>query len=185
ERRARAMVEALIGLGAPVTHAQVAALAGDATSIGRPHIARALVAAGVVPDVASAFTAEWIGAGGRAFAPKYTLDAAAAVALVRAAGGVPVFAHPAASKRGDIVTDEDIAALAALGLAGVEVDHPDHTPEDRRRLRGLAGELGLFVTGSSDDHGEITGHRIGCETTEMAAYERLLEQATGVRPFVG
>jgi predicted metal-dependent phosphoesterase TrpH len=185
ERRARAMVEKLVALGVPVTYAQVAAIAGDASSVGRPHIARALVDAGVVPDVASAFTAEWIGSNGRAYAEKYTLDAAAAVRLVLAAGGVPVFAHPAAAKRGPVVTDADIAGLAAAGLAGLEVDHPDHSPQDRARLRALAGELGLFVTGSSDDHGDITGHRIGCETTSEVVYEELLARATGIAPVSG
>ena len=185
ERRARAMVDKLIALGAPVTYEQVAAIAGAASSVGRPHIARALVEAGVVPDVASAFSPEWIGSDGRAYAEKYTLEAAAAVRLVVAAGGVPVFAHPAAAKRGPVVTDADIAALAAAGIAGLEVDHPDHTPVERQRLRELAVELGLFVTGSSDDHGDITGHRIGVETTSESAYEELLASATGVAPIVG
>jgi predicted metal-dependent phosphoesterase TrpH len=185
-RRARAMVERLAGLGAPVTWDQVVSIAGDATSVGRPHVARALVAAGVVPDVPSAFTSEWIGPDGPAYVAKYTLDAARAVRLVRAAGGVPVFAHPAAATRGRIVTDEDIASLAAAGLAGLEVDHPDHAPPDRARLRRLAAGLGLFVTGSSDDHGEITGRRIGCESTGDAAYEALLAQVvSGLAPLSG
>ena len=185
ERRARAMVDKLMALGVPVTYSQVALIAGDASSIGRPHIARALVDAGVVPDVASAFSDEWIGSNGRAYAGKYTLEAAAAVRSVLAAGGVPVFAHPGAAKRGPVVSDADVAVLAAAGLAGIEVDHPDHTPADRVRLRALAGELGLFITGSSDDHGDITGHRIGCETTGEAAYEELVARATGVRPITG
>ena len=180
ERRARVMVGKLIGLGVPVTYDEVAAIAGGATSVGRPHIARALVAAGVVPDVKSAFTPQWIGSDGRAYEPKYGLDAAAAVRMVRGAGGVPVFAHPAAVKRGPIVTPADIAILVAAGLAGLEVDHPDHAPDDRVRLRALASELGVFVTGSSDDHGDITGHRIGCETTSLDAFEDLVSQATGI-----
>ena len=185
ERRARAMVGKLVALGVPVTYSQVAVIAGDASAVGRPHIARALVDAGVVPDVASAFSAEWIGSNGRAYAEKYTLEAAAAVRLVLAAGGVPVFAHPGAAKRGPVVSDADIAVLAAAGLAGIEVDHPDHTPADRVRLRALAGELGLFVTGSSDDHGTITGHRIGCETTSDSSYDMLLARATGIMPITG
>jgi hypothetical protein len=83
------------------------------------------------------------------------------------------------------VTDDDIASLAAAGLAGLEVDHPDHGPGERERLRGLAAGLGLLVTGSSDDHGEITGRRIGCETTSDAAYASLLGQATGIAPVRG
>lgn len=185
ERRARDMVTKLIALGAPISYEQVATMAGDATSVGRPHIARALVESGVVPDVASAFTPEWIGSHGRAHVDKYALDAARAVTLVRAAGGVPVLAHPAASKRGHVVTDEDIATLIAAGLGGLEVDHPDHGAAERLRIRGLAAEGGVFVTGSSDDHGDITGHRIGCETTSVEAYEQLLAQATGVPTVTG
>jgi predicted metal-dependent phosphoesterase TrpH len=105
-----------------------------------------------------------------------------AVGLVREAGGVPVLAHPRASRRGYLFTDQEIARLARVGLAGVEADHPDHTPADRAHLRGLAADLGLFVTGASDDHGELTGHRLGAETTAPEAYEALLSQAAGARP---
>jgi sugar phosphate isomerase/epimerase len=76
-----------------------------------------------------------------------------------------------------VVADAVVAELAAAGLSGVEVDHPDHDDATRARLRGLAGDLGLVVTGSSDDHGALTGHRIGAETTEPAAYEALLAAA--------
>lgn len=181
-RRAWAIVDKLAELGVPVTHEQVALLA-DGGAVGRPHIARAMVAAGVVPDVASAFTDEWIGARGRAYVDKYALDPVDAIRLVRAAGGVAVFAHPGASTRGAIVADEVTAALAAAGLWALEVDHPDHDPATRDRLRALAGTLGLAVTGSSDDHGTITGHRLGCETTAPEVWEALAAQASGASPL--
>jgi hypothetical protein len=95
---------------------------------------------------------------------------------------VPVLAHPRAARRGYSVSDEDIAALAGAGLAGVEADHPDHAAADRAALRGLAGELRMFVTGASDDHGELTGHRLGAESTSAEAYEALRSQATGASP---
>jgi predicted metal-dependent phosphoesterase TrpH len=174
--RARRMVDRLVELGAPVTYDEVAAIAGDAP-VGRPHIARALTAAGVVPDPAAAFTAEWIGSGGRAWVGKRAIDPVSVVRLVAAAGGVTVLAHPGAHRRGPVVADAVVAELAAAGLSGVEVDHPDHDDATRARLRGLAGDLGLVVTGSSDDHGALTGHRIGAETTEPAAYEALLAAA--------
>lgn len=176
-RRATAMVDRLRELGAPVEHAVVADLAGEG-AVGRPHIARAMVAAGVVPDAAAAFTPEWIGDGGRAWVAKHALDPVAAIALVRKAGGVTVFAHPAASRRGPVVGDEVVAAMAQAGLDGLEVDHPDHDDDDRRRLRELAAEYGLLVTGSSDDHGTFTGDRIGCETTRPLQYEALLARAS-------
>ncbi len=172
-RRARAIVAKLTELGAPVSEQRVFELA-QGGAVGRPHIARAMVETGVVADVGRAFTEEWIGTGGRAYADKYALDPIRAIELVRQAGGVSVFAHPGAAKRGATVGDDVIAAMAGAGLAGLEVDHPDHDGPTRDRLRRLAKDLGLLVTGSSDDHGAITGHRLGCETTAPEVYEALL-----------
>jgi len=175
-RRARAMVTKLAGLGAGVTWEQVTAIAGDGV-VGRPHIARAMADAGVVAGPAEAFTAEWIGDGGRAYEDKYSLAPAAAIGLVRAAGGVSVLAHPGTP--GYEVTSEVIAALAAAGLAGLEVWHPEQPPAERARVQALAAELGLAATGGSDDHGALTGYRIGCETTPPGSWERLAAQASG------
>ena len=94
--------------------------------------------------------------------------------LVAAAGGVTVFAHPLARRRGRVVDEPAIAALAAAGLGGVEVDHPDHAPQDRALLRGLAAELDLVATGSSDYHGTNKTTPIGAETTDPAQLEALL-----------
>jgi predicted metal-dependent phosphoesterase TrpH len=179
--RARGMVERLGELGAPVTWAQVREIIGDSVP-GRPHIARAMVEAGVVATVEEAFTPAWIGAGGRAHVDRYALDPVRAIRLVRAAGGVPVLAHPRAGRRGYGVADDEIAELVGAGLAGIEADHPDHAAADRAALRALAAELGIFVTGASDDHGELTGHRLGAETTSAEAYEALRSQATGAAP---
>ncbi|MEV0622949.1 PHP domain-containing protein [Nonomuraea sp. NPDC050404] len=180
--RAKATVERLTELGVPLTWEQVADLAAGGP-VGRPHIARAMVAAGAVAEPALAFTPEWIGTGGRAYVSRYALDPERAVRLVRAAGGAAVLAHPKAHKRGKVVPDEWIAELAGAGLFGVEADHLDHDADARRHLRALAKELGLAVTGSSDDHGELTGHRLGCETTAAEVYERLTATATGARPI--
>ncbi|MGI5203826.1 PHP domain-containing protein [Spirillospora sp. CA-108201] len=176
--RARGMVERLNELGAAVTWEMVRALAtGEA--VGRPHIARAMVEAGVIETADEAFTSRWIAQGGRAYVERYALDAERAIELVRAAGGVCVLAHPRARRRGYVFGDEVIERLAAAGLAGVEADHPDHAAEDRARLRDLAASLGLAVTGSSDDHGAFTGDRIGAETTAPDAFEQLRAAATG------
>ncbi len=174
-RRARAMVARLSDLGVPVTWEQVAAIAGTAV-VGRPHIARAMAAAGAIASPAEAFTADWIGDGGRAYVGRYALDPARAIRLVREAGGVAVLAHPRSRPR---VPDEEIARLAAAGLAGVEVFHPDHDESERSALLALATSLGLVATGGSDDHGALTGHRIGRETTPADAYARLACLATG------
>jgi len=179
-RRAHAMVDKLVELGAPISWAKVAAIAGDGV-VGRPHVARALVAAGVIDEVGAAFTPEWIADGGRAYVDKYALAPSRAIAMVRAAGGVSVFAHPGASTRGDIVGTAEIEALAAAGLDGIEVDHPDHDEPTRQQLREIAEDLGLLVTGSSDYHGSVKSTQLGANTTAPQMLDALIERATGGR----
>ena len=180
--RAREMVERLAELGVPVTWEQVSAIAGGGV-VGRPHVARAMVEAGVIDTPDQAFGPDWIGDGGRAHVARYALDPARAIALIRAAGGVAVLAHPRA--RGWMVPDEVIAGLAAAGLSGVEVWHPDQDRDQRRHLQDLAARLDLVASGGSDDHGELTGYRIGSDTISADACERLLSQATGDAPVSG
>ena len=181
-RRGRAVVERCRELGADISWEQVQRIAG-AGSVGRPHIASALVEAGVVGTVSDAFTPDWLANGGRADVRKHETDPVAAVRLARAAGGGPVFAHPGAGNRGRTGPDQGIADLAAAGLAALEVDHTDHDEETMRRLRGLAGDLGLLVTGSSDYHGGRKTVRLGEHTTDPEVYEALLAQATGAKPI--
>jgi 3',5'-nucleoside bisphosphate phosphatase len=181
--RARAMVDRLVSLGVPITWDDVAAIAGAAV-VGRPHIARAMAASGAIASPEQAFTADWIADGGRAYVDRYALDPVRALGLVRAAGGVTVLAHPRAD-RALLVSDEQIASLAAAGLAGVEVVHPDQPEAEQASLFGLSRELGLIATGGSDDHGRLTGHRIGSYTAPPGAYESLLAQATGAQPIRG
>ncbi|MGW4897524.1 PHP domain-containing protein [Kitasatospora sp. NPDC004240] len=183
-RRGRKIVERCRELGADISWEQVQRIAG-AGSVGRPHIASALVEAGVVATVSDAFTADWLANGGRADVRKHETDPVEAVRLVRAAGGVPVFAHPGAVKRGRTVSDQVIADLAEAGLAALEVDHMDHDEDTRVRLRGLAGELGLLVTGSSDYHGTRKTVRLGEHTTDPEVYEALVAQARGAKPIGG
>ncbi|MGH3395467.1 MAG: PHP domain-containing protein [Streptosporangiaceae bacterium] len=182
--RARAMVARLAELGVPVTWEQVSDIAGGGV-VGRPHIARALAAAGVVATPADAFGPDWIGAGGQAYVSRYALDPSHAIALVRAAGGVTVLAHPRGAGRGWAIPDEVIAGLAAAGLTGIEINHPQQDDEQRQRLRALARGLGLVPSGGSDDHGELTGFRIGVEQAPAGSYPALIEQATGAVPVSG
>ncbi|MFD3656169.1 PHP domain-containing protein [Streptomyces sp. 24-1644] len=182
--RAQAMVLKLQELGVPVTWEQVAAIAGDG-SVGRPHIATALVDLGVVETVSDAFTPEWLANGGRAYAEKHELDPFDAIRLVKAAGGVTVFAHPLAVKRGEVVPEESIALLAAAGLDGIEVDHMDHDAPTRARLRGLAGDLGLLTTGSSDYHGTRKTVQLGEYTTDPEIYGEITRRAAGAFPVPG
>jgi len=173
--RARAMVDKLAGLGVDISWEQVAAIAGQAV-VGRPHIARAMAASGAIASPGEAFTRDWIADGGRAYVDRYALDPARAIGLVREAGGVAVLAHPRAS-RDTRVTDGQIAGLAAAGLAGVEVFHPDQPEAERAGLLALASGLSLVATGGSDDHGSLTSYRLGCETTPAEAYQALVSQA--------
>lgn len=182
--RAQTMVRKLRELGVPVEWEQVARIAGDG-SVGRPHIATALVELGVVGTVSDAFTPEWLADGGRAYAEKHELDPFDAIRLVKAAGGVTVFAHPAAVKRGEVVPESSIAALAAAGLDGIEVDHTDHDEPTRARLRGLARELGLLTTGSSDYHGSRKTVALGEYTTDPEIYGEITRRATGAFPVPG
>ncbi|MCX2183558.1 PHP domain-containing protein [Streptomyces sp. SKN60] len=182
--RARAMVGKLQELGVPVTWEQVARIAGDG-SVGRPHVAEALVELGVVPDVSGAFTPEWIADGGRAHVQKHELDPIDAIRLVKAAGGVTVFAHPLAVKRGECVPESAIAKLAEAGLDGIEVDHMDHDEPTRARLRGLAKELGLLTTGSSDYHGSRKTVGLGHCTTDPEIYGEITRRAAGAFPVPG
>ena len=177
--RARAMVSRLADLGVAISWDQVAAIAGPAV-VGRPHIARAMAASGAIASPREAFTRDWIGDGGRAYVGRYALDPVHAIRLVREAGGVAVLAHPRAG-RDWVVSDEEIGGLAAAGLAGVEVFHPDQPDTERAGLLALAHDLGLVATGGSDDHGSLTGHRIGCETVGAGAYQALISQA-GITP---
>ncbi|MFD3536183.1 PHP domain-containing protein [Streptomyces sp. NPDC058664] len=182
--RARAMVGKLRELGVPVTWEQVARIAGDG-SVGRPHVAEALVELGVVPDVSGAFTPEWLADGGRAYVGKHELDPVEAIRLVKAAGGVTVFAHPLAVKRGQVLPEASIARLAEAGLDGIEVDHMDHDEATRARLRGLAKELGLLTTGSSDYHGSRKTCRLGEYTTDPEIYGEITRRAAGAFPVPG
>jgi len=165
EARLRRMTENMAAAGYPVDVDAVFALLPEGASAGRPHLARALVRAGVVASVDEAF-AKLLYTGSPYYVEKVDTPAVTAVQMVRAAGGVAVFAHPLARRRGRVVDGRAIAELATAGLSGLEVDHPDHGADDRALLRGLAAELDLVVTGSSDYHGTNKTTPIGAETTD-------------------
>jgi predicted metal-dependent phosphoesterase TrpH len=180
--RAESMARRLEQAGTGVTWGRVQELAGG--TVGRPHVAQALVEQGHVATVGEAFTPEWIGTDGRYYVAKREVDVLEAVRLVRRAGGVPVFAHPAATARGRTVGDDVIAAMADAGLVGLEVDHVDHDDAARAHLTGLAAELGLLTTGSSDFHGTMKPVRLAAHTTAEQSYERLVAAATSGVPVL-
>ena len=137
--RAKGMVTLLQERGVNVTWEQVIRIAGDAV-VGRPHIARAMAEAGAIAQPSEAFTPEWIADGGRAFVDRYAIPLDRAAALIHAAGGVPVLAHPRSP--GYEVPDEVIARASAAGLAGLEVYHPDHDESERRSPHRHRNPLG-------------------------------------------
>ncbi len=181
EQRAERIVRLLRADGVPISWPEVHGYAAGG-SVGRPHIAQALIRAGLVRTTDEAFASRWLGS--RYFVPKADLDVFEGVRAVREAGGVPVFAHPRATKRGRVVPDALIRDLATAGLFGLEADHEDHSPAEREQIRQLAADLGLVVTGSSDFHGTHKTVRLGAFLTSAEAYEKIVAAASGV-PVLG
>jgi predicted metal-dependent phosphoesterase TrpH len=151
-RRARQIVERLNGLGVAVALEDVLAQAGTGV-VGRPHVARAMIAEGWAVDARDAFD-RYLGAGRPAYVPKEQLSMQEAIAMVHDAGGLAVLAHPGAGG-----TRERIEALRALGLDGIEVKHPSHSSSDTSRLRGLCEQFEMVMSGGSDWHGAADGPR--------------------------
>jgi 3',5'-nucleoside bisphosphate phosphatase len=164
----------LAALGVPISEAEVMAQVGTSPSIGRPHIADALIEAGHVRDRQEAFD-RFLADGGPAHVHRYTIEVERGIDLVHEAGGVAVIAHPWGRGRERLLPASAIQALARdHGLDGIEVDHQDHDADIRRRLHTLADSLGLLATGSSDYHG--TGkrdHDLGCNTTDPEVFDEI------------
>ena len=164
----------LAELGVPVTEADVLEQVGESPSVGRPHIADALIKAGHVQDRQEAFD-RFLADGGPAHVARYAIDLERAVDLVHAAGGVAVIAHPWGRGREQLLPPAFLASLVRdHRLDGIEVDHQDHDEQTRQQLKALTAELGLLATGSSDYHG--TGkldHELGCNTTAPEVYAEL------------
>ncbi|HKN98942.1 MAG TPA: PHP domain-containing protein [Pseudonocardiaceae bacterium] len=182
--RLRTMAIRMRDDGLPIDPDDVLGRLPDGTAAGRPHLAMALQRAGLVTSVNEAF-ATYLSRGRGYYVPKADTPVLDAIRMITEAGGVTVLAHAFASTRGRTVTADVIAGLAAAGLAGIEVDHPDHDPAARAELRGLAADLGVVATGSSDYHGRNKVVRIGQETTAPAAFDALVARATGTPPLVG
>ncbi|WP_305094409.1 PHP domain-containing protein [Prescottella sp. R16] len=175
--RLRAMAGKMEADGLPIDADAVMADAG--LSVGRPHLARALVRAGIVDSVGEAFT-HLLSTRSPYYVDKADTPLERAVDLVAAAGGVTVIAHARARSRGRLLDLDHIRELAERGLGGLEIDHPDHSPDDAATLRSLTRELGLIGTGSSDYHGANKTIELGRHTTDPDAFDALVERATGV-----
>lgn len=151
--RAEQIVAKLNAVGVPVTVEAVLA-AADGGAIGRPHVARALIAGGFVKDSREAFD-RYLAAGKPAYVEKERLEIADGIAMIHDAGGIAVIAHPGSEGRREM-----IEPLAKAGMDGVEVRHPSHSRDDEQRLTALAAHFGLVMSGGSDWHGAMQGGRV-------------------------
>ena len=181
--RGLAIVDKMIDADLPITAEQVLAIA-DGAPIGRPHIGQALMASGVVASVDEAF-ASYLAGNGQFYVRKADTDLPTAVRMITAAGGVSVIAHPRGRGEYRALTADYIEMLAAQGLGGLEVDHPDHSDRDRAELRSIARGLDLLTTGSSDYHGTNKVLQLGQETTADHTLAALVARTNGVTVPVG
>ena len=178
DTRAQRMVE-LLSQDVPLSWEDAVEQIEPGATIGRPHIADAMVAKGIVPSRDVAF-ADYLYDGSPYFVSHYAPDPVTALRLVRQAGGVAVMAHPFASGRGRVVKDSVIEEMAAAGMAGLEVYHRDHSSAEVQHGLDLAASLGLFVTGSSDYHGEGKPNKLGENTTDLIVLQQIEALASGV-----
>ena len=183
ESRAERMV-ARLGEDVDLTFEHVLAQTQPGATIGRPHIADAMIAQGIVANRAEAFE-KYLHSDSKYHVGHYALDPVQAVELVKDAGGAAVMAHPFAAKRGRVVADEVVHSMIDAGMVGIEAHHRDHTAQQREHAVAIAADRGLFVTGSSDFHGAGKPNRLGENTTARADFERLLASTDGTTGLIG
>jgi predicted metal-dependent phosphoesterase TrpH len=178
ETRAQRIVERL-SQDLPLSWDDVLERIEPGATVGRPHIADAMMAKGIVTSREAAF-AGYLNDRSPYYSSHYAPDPVLAARLVVQAGGVAVMAHPFAGGRGPVVDDSVIEAMAAAGMAGLEVHHRDHTAGRVKHGLDLAASLGLFITGSSDYHGAGKPNLLGENTTDPVVLQRIESMATGV-----
>ena len=174
--RMRKMIELLSADGIKITMQDVMAAAPEGATVGRPHLADALVKNGVVNTRDEAFL-DLLHNDSKYYVTHAAPTPESAIACIRRAGGVAVIAHPFASRRGETISAESFAGLVKAGLNGIEVNHRDHTADERQRLNEIADELQLVKTGASDYHGNGKLNSLGENLTNPAQWERLESMA--------
>ena len=170
------MIENLQGAGYEITLEDVQSATPPGATVGRPHLADALVAQKIVKSRDEAFT-ELLHNDSPFYVSHFAPTPEDSIKAIRAAGGVAVIAHPFASRRGQTLNADSLASLVAAGLNGIEVFHRDQSAEERAQLLRIADELNLVVTGSSDYHGTGKLNQLGENTTAQAEWERLESMA--------
>jgi len=178
--RMRKMIEKMREEGMEISIEDVEKAMPAGATMGRPHLADALVAKKIVKSRDEAFI-DLLHNDSRFYVSHAAPTPAEAIALIRRAGGVAVIAHPFASHRGQILQSEDFAELVAAGLNGIEVDHRDQNPDERAMLRVIARELDLVVAGSSDYHGTGKLNSLAENHTHREQWEKLEAQANARR----
>jgi hypothetical protein len=151
--RTHEMIEKLTDMGYPLEFSDVKKFASG-VSLGRPHVARALMEKGYVDSINQAFTDEFIGGGGRAYVEKKKVLPVEAITVILKAGGVPVIAHPHLINHGKALDKKEIERLKDVGLKGVEVYQTKHDKKTTEKYKKIAKELDLLITGGSDYHGD-------------------------------
>ena len=174
--RMRKMIELLSADGIKITMEDVMAAAPEGATVGRPHLADALVRNGVVTTRDEAFL-DLLHNDSKYYVTHAAPTPESAIACIRRAGGVAVIAHPFASRRGETISAESFSGLVKAGLNGIEVNHRDHTADERQRLNEIADQLQLVKTGSSDYHGNGKLNSLGENLTDPAQWERLESMA--------
>lgn len=170
--RMRKMIEKMRLEGFDISMQDVENIMPPGATMGRPHLADALVAKKIVDSRDEAFT-DLLHNESRFYVSHAAPTPAEAIALIRRAGGVAVIAHPFASRRGEILKAQDFAELVSAGLNGIEVDHRDQNPDERSMLRSIAHELDLVVTGGSDYHGTGKLNALAENFTRRDQWEKL------------
>ena len=170
--RMKKMIENLQAAGYEISLEDVQAATPDGATVGRPHLADALVAKKIVKSRDEAFT-DLLHNNSPFYVSHFAPTPEDAIKAIRVAGGVAVIAHPFASRRGQTLDANAFAPLVAAGLNGIEVFHRDQSADERLQLLAVASELGLVVTGSSDYHGTGKLNQLGENTTAEAEWERL------------
>lgn len=178
--RMRKMIEKMRSEGMDISIEDVQRAMPEGATMGRPHLADALVAKKIVKSRDEAFV-DLLHNDSRFYVSHAAPTPAEAISLIRRAGGVAVIAHPFASHRGQILKADDFSDLVAAGLNGIEVDHRDHNPDERAMLRVIAHELDLAVTGSSDYHGTGKLNSLAENHTNREQWEKLEAQANARR----
>jgi predicted metal-dependent phosphoesterase TrpH len=179
--RMERIVTRLQEAGIEITIADVYAELSEGATLGRPHLADAMVKKGIVSDRSEAFE-RYLHNRSKFYIPDASPTPEIAIGLIKEAGGVAVIAHPFASLRGRIISPEYLESLVDAGLDGIEIDHRDHNEGERDALREMVRRFGLIATGGSDYHGTGKVNKIAENTTDMAQLERIITRATGFAP---